>query len=186
MKNLAGAAGSRCKGQRKGHWSERAGNCASCVSRLKWNAWKGSVRLALVKSDYINQVVCCSTENERSRGSRSENTQTTWNRAAAQTVRACLYADANTSVITACVHVRWFVLMHLKIQQALPTEALSACSCSLLNKAWTLTFGVQLPNQNRAPMDWTFCQKTKKTKIVPNPQLGTTKLICKWAEMCEL
>lgn len=47
-----------------------------------------------------------------------------------------------------------------KNQQTFPTEALSACSCSLLNKAWTLTFGVQLPSQNKAPMDWTFCQKT--------------------------
>lgn len=43
--------------------------------------------------------------------------------------------------------------IHFLYQQILPAEVLSAYSCTPLNKAWTLTFGAQLPNQDEAPME---------------------------------
>lgn len=66
-------------------------------------------------------------------------------------------------------------------QQTLPAEVLSACSCTLLNKVWTLTFGVQLANQNGAPTNQTFCQI-----IMPNPQSNTFKLLCKQTDIKHL
>lgn len=55
-------------------------------------------------------------------------------------------------------------------QQTLPAEVLSACSCTLLNKVWTLTSGVQLPSQNEAPLDQIFSHSNHADAAVKQHQ----------------
>lgn len=90
----------------------------------------GSAGLALLQSHYINSVSLVYCGVWRGPAEDREGTD-------------------DISRGTTCV--RRFVLCFFI--NRLPAEVLSAYSCTLLNKAWTLTFGVQSPSQNVTPMD---------------------------------
>lgn len=157
LKKLAGTPGSRCKGRPEGHRSEWANNCASCVEQTGMKWMNGSLRLALLQSHYINSVSLVCRRVWRGPAVAS----------AAEPSSAQTRAGRSKTCVCICV-----VFLY---QQTLPAEVLSAYSRTLLNKAWTLTFGVQ------SPMDWTLCQT-----VTPNLQLSTAKLLCKWVECVRL